>query len=79
MGALMSGFPSAMAQFPGGDIQAVPHMGPCAAFALPGARKAALQTLDTASRLQSALQVMKETRAVLAAKAAISSLELHAC
>lgn len=56
-----------------GEVQTVPHMGPQAAFALPGCREAAIATRDTARRLRLCLDVMSEARSVLAAKVAIHS------
>eukprot|EP00884_Botryococcus_braunii_P010522 jgi/Botrbrau1/19471/Bobra.0338s0088.1 len=52
-------------------LQAVPHMGPQAAFSLAGRRQAAFVTRDPAHRLRLGLELMSEARSVLAAKVAI--------
>ena len=57
--------------------QDVPHSSPAARGALARARVAALQTDDTAARLEVSAAVLRATRSALAAKAALHALALE--
>ena len=58
-------------------LQDVPHSSPAARGALARARVAALQTDDTAARLEVSAAVLRATRSALAAKAALHALALE--